>query len=150
MSTRKVVTGHNAEGMSTVAVDDIVSDVMTLPNISGWELATVASTGADFVLAPSAEGEPVDVGLVPGATQFVVWRLPPLENGANPAGMHATNTVDYIIVIQGSVSMKMGDGTEVELHRGDCVVQNGTHHEWVNRSGAECVMATIMVGVRRS
>lgn len=150
MNIRKVITGHDVHGNSMIDVDENVSETIRIPDVPGWEYATVALTPADFVLPSITPPAPVDVGLSPGATQFAMWRLPPVENGANPAGMHATDTVDYIFIVEGGVSMIMDDGSEVELRQGDCVVQNGTRHEWVNRTSEDCLMAVVMVGVGRS
>jgi naringenin degradation protein FdeH len=42
------------------------------------------------------------------------------------------------------MSMVMEDG-EVQLKPGDCIVQRGTNHAWVNRSGKPCVLAAVLV-----
>ena len=149
LNIRKIVTGLNGQGISTVTHDAAVSEVMTLPDIPGWAYATVAQTKSDFRLTGAEDSTPVDIGVAPGETQFALWRLPPVEQGPNPAGMHSTNTVDYVIVISGDVSLVMADGTEVDLHAGDCVVQNGTRHEWINRSRSDCIMAVVAMGVPR-
>ena len=150
MNVRMIVTGLNAQGASTVTDDAIVSEVTTLPDIAGWAYANVAQTQADLTLSAEKDSTPIDIGVAPGDTHFGVWTLPPVEQGPNPAGMHATNTVDYVIVLSGGVSLVMADGTEVTLGAGDCVVQNGTRHEWINRSGHDCTMAVFAVGVLRA
>lgn len=58
--------------------------------------------------------------------------------------MHRTQSVDYGIVLEGSMTLLLDD-TEVDLKAGDVVVQNGTVHAWRNRSGANCRMAFILV-----
>jgi hypothetical protein len=149
MGVRKVITGLDERGETRLITEERVTDVMTSPEVPGWEVAPIATTSPELVLPRTADPAPKDTGVTPGATQFLVWRLPPVENGPNPWGMHTTDTVDYVTVLSGSVSMLLADGTKVELHQGDCVVQNGTRHEWINRSGADCVMAVFMVGARR-
>jgi len=37
------------------------------------------------------------------------------------SGMHATDTVDYVIVLSGEVWLELDDGAEVHLKQGDCV-----------------------------
>jgi mannose-6-phosphate isomerase-like protein (cupin superfamily) len=150
MDVRTVVTGLGEQGDTKVTSDGRVTDVVAVPDIPGWEVAAIATTPPDLVLPRTADPAPKDTGVPPGATQFLVWRLPPVENGPNPWGMHTTDTVDYVTILSGRVSMLLGDGTEVELHQGDCVVQNGTRHEWINRSRADCVMAVFVVGARRA
>jgi mannose-6-phosphate isomerase-like protein (cupin superfamily) len=61
--------------------------------------------------------------------------------------MHKTDSIDYLVVISGSMHMLMEDG-EVELHAGDCIVQRGTHHAWVNRSGKPCVLAAVLIDAK--
>ena len=34
---------------------------------------------------------------------------------------------------------------EVQIRSGDCIVQRGTKHAWVNRSKAPCVIAFILI-----
>jgi len=150
MQLRRVVTGLDARGHATVVSDAAATDVMSVAAIPGWEIATVGATPRVLIVPTAADPPARGDQLEPGATRFLIWRLPPVEAGPNPAGMHCTDTVDYIVVLSGSVSMVMGGGGEVELRAGDCLVQNGTAHEWINRSGADCVMAVVMVGARRS
>lgn len=63
----------------------------------------------------------------------------------NP-GMHATQTVDYDIVLQGTVTLELDDGAEVELPPGSCVVQNGARHGWRNYGTETAIMAYVLVG----
>src|SRR5260370_30401689 len=98
---------------------------MTVPDVPGWEAATIATTPPGLVLPRTADPDPKDSGVAPGGTQFLVWRLPPMERGPNPWGMHTTDTVDYVVVLSGSVSIAVGDGAEGELRPCACVVHNG-------------------------
>ena len=58
--------------------------------------------------------------------------------------MHRTDTVDYAVVLQGSITMLLDD-TDVELSTGDVVIQNGTNHAWSNRGQAPCLIAFVLV-----
>ena len=49
--------------------------------------------------------------------------------------MHRTETIDYAVILSGEITMFLDD-QDVELKAGDTVVQCGTNHAWVNRSGA--------------
>lgn len=67
----------------------------------------------------------------------------------NP-GMHTTDTLDYGVVIRGEMLLELDDGKMVHLRQGDCVVQNGTRHRWINPIEEPCLMAFVMIGgVRR-
>ena len=47
--------------------------------------------------------------------------------------MHRTETLDYVVVIEGEVVLVLDD-SEVTLKKSDVVVQRGTAHAWENRS----------------
>ena len=58
--------------------------------------------------------------------------------------MHRTETIDYVIVIDGEIEMDMDDST-VKLKAGDILVQRGTNHAWANRSGKPARVAFVLV-----
>ena len=58
--------------------------------------------------------------------------------------MHKTKSIDYLVVIAGEMWMVMEEG-EVLLHAGDCIVQRGTNHAWVNKSDKPCLLAAILI-----
>ena len=62
-------------------------------------------------------------------------------------GMHATPTVDYVIVVHGEIWLDLGDGDEVHLRAGDTVVQNATRHAWRNHSSQPATLVVVMVGI---
>ena len=65
-------------------------------------------------------------------------------------GMHTTATVDYEFVVSGSIVLELDDGTEVELHPGDTVVQNGTRHAWRNQGSEPCQMVVVLIGAHHA
>jgi mannose-6-phosphate isomerase-like protein (cupin superfamily) len=58
--------------------------------------------------------------------------------------MHRTETIDYVIVLSGEVTMLLDD-TEVVLRAGDVMVQCGTNHAWSNRGTEPCQIAFVLV-----
>ena len=58
--------------------------------------------------------------------------------------MHRTETVDYVIVIEGEIEMDMDDST-VKLKQGDIMIQRGTNHAWANRSDRRARVAFVLV-----
>ena len=62
----------------------------------------------------------------------------------NHPHMHRTETVDYVIVIEGEIDMDMDDST-VRLRQGDIMVQRGTNHAWANRSGKRARVAFVLI-----
>jgi mannose-6-phosphate isomerase-like protein (cupin superfamily) len=84
-----------------------------------------------------------------GAVRFLIWRLPPESAGENPVGVHRTDTVDWVVVLSGEVTLVLGCGEEARLSTGDCLVQGGNLHHWRNVTTEPCVMAVFMVGAPR-
>lgn len=48
--------------------------------------------------------------------------------------MHRTSSIDFGIVTEGNVIMKLDDGSETHMTRGDVAVQRATQHQWDNAS----------------
>ncbi len=51
--------------------------------------------------------------------------------------MHRTRSLDYGIVVEGSIELVLDSGERQVLGRGDVCVQRGTNHAWRNPSDAE-------------
>jgi mannose-6-phosphate isomerase-like protein (cupin superfamily) len=63
-------------------------------------------------------------------------------------GAHQTETLDYVTVLRGEVTLVVGD-SEVTLRPGDCVVQQpGVPHDWQNRTAETSVMAGVLLSAR--
>ena len=58
--------------------------------------------------------------------------------------MHRTQSLDYALVLQGEIDMKL-DEEWVHLRAGDVLIQQATNHAWVNRSGADCRIAFVLL-----
>jgi quercetin dioxygenase-like cupin family protein len=74
-------------------------------------------------------------------TRFMIAEYPP----GNVPRMHRTETLDYIVVLQGAIEMELDKGEIVTLRQGDVMVQRGTNHAWVNRGPEICRMAFVLV-----
>ncbi len=171
---RRVVTGKTSAGKSVVVSDDKLEPI-TVAMIPGLE--TYEIWGADEVVRLPTDGsEPLAQSFFPseGGFRFGLFSVPPagLEPPADldmdeaiaevneklpgmldlseldHPGMHRTDTIDYIVVLSGEVSLELDDGQTVPLRTGDCVVQNATRHAWRNTSSAPCLMAFAIVGAR--
>jgi mannose-6-phosphate isomerase-like protein (cupin superfamily) len=58
---------------------------------------------------------------------------------------HATETLDYVTVLRGEVTLVVG-GAEVTLGPGDSVVQQpGVPHDWQNRSAERAVLVGVLL-----
>jgi mannose-6-phosphate isomerase-like protein (cupin superfamily) len=63
--------------------------------------------------------------------------------------MHATDSIDFAIVVSGEVTLVQGDGSEVVLRAGDVCVQNGAQHLWENRGDQPCMICIVVLGTPR-
>lgn len=71
-----------------------------------------------------------------------------LVAGARHPYMHRTDTVDYAIVLRGSITLLLDD-QDVDLRPGDVVIQNGTNHAWSNRGHEPCLVAFVLIDAAR-
>lgn len=61
---------------------------------------------------------------------------------------HATQTLDYVTVLSGQVTLIVGDA-ELTLGPGDSVVQQpGVPHDWQNRGTERAVMVGVLLSAR--
>jgi quercetin dioxygenase-like cupin family protein len=58
--------------------------------------------------------------------------------------MHATDTLDFMVVLEGEIVLGLDDG-EHHLVAGDTVVQRGTRHRWRVAGEAPCTYAVFML-----
>ena len=143
---RRVVTTHDAEGKSVVMVDAPADNPTS--RRAGHQSQLIWMTDA----TPSDLSHQEDMGRreagrppPPGGTIFRVLELQP---GVS-AEMHRTDTVDYVIVLEGVIDMEMDDGLEVRLEAGDVLVQRGTFHSWTNRGTVPCRLAAVLIDAKR-
>jgi quercetin dioxygenase-like cupin family protein len=141
---RRVITGHNADNVAKVLWEDFASNVKP------------PTHGARSTLVWCSEATPVDISIgekiedmgarilgtapPPKGTRFCVIDFP----AGAPGRMHRTETIDYVIVLQGEIEMDMDQST-VKLKAGDILIQRGTNHSWVNRSTEPARVAFVLI-----
>ncbi len=94
-------------------------------------------------------GAPADLDFEAAMAEFEE-KLPGLAGHMEPEapGMHTTATIDFEVVLQGSVDLELDDGAKVTLGVGDTVVQNGTRHRWSNPGTEPAVLAVFICGAQ--
>jgi mannose-6-phosphate isomerase-like protein (cupin superfamily) len=95
----------------------------------------------------AAVPEPPDPETLERLAADLETKLPGLLGIFEPEdpGFHQTPTVDYVFVIQGTMTLELDDGSETELPPGSCVVQNGTRHAWRNYGEETAILAHVIV-----
>ncbi|WP_156812517.1 cupin domain-containing protein [Legionella tunisiensis] len=58
--------------------------------------------------------------------------------------MHTTNSIDYVVLLKGEVTLLLDEG-EVNLKPFDAVVQRGTNHYWINKSGESALLLGVLI-----
>jgi mannose-6-phosphate isomerase-like protein (cupin superfamily) len=159
MGIRRVVTGHTADGIAVIASDE---EVESMPIGASGSAATLL-WGRDDVAHFPDDGSPARMAAgfpAPGGCAVAVMELAPsgddfhefvrdaLVPWSDPddAGMHRTATIDYDVVLEGTIGLELDDGAEVTLGPGDVVVQNGTRHRSHNRGNTVARMMSVTVG----
>lgn len=144
---RRIVTGHDANGVAKVLIDAPATNVRSSrPGSFSRLMWLTEGAPADISIGEDVEDTGArQSGTMPpvNGTRFAINDIPP----GRPGRMHRTETVDYAIVLAGEVDMEMDDST-VTLKAGDVVIQRGTNHSWVNRSDKPARIAFILVDAK--
>ena len=172
---RRVVTGHDANGKATVLSDGPAPFVHVNPrnpddtSTDIWRTGdmpvTIVAAHEETTLGPrrqmpAANGTVIRINRFAPETEEVRNMSPEAARAAfaalgnEPAStfgrggrhplMHRTETIDYAVILSGEITMLLDD-QDVELKAGDTVVQCGTNHAWVNRSGAVCEVLFVLI-----
>ena len=167
---RRIITGHNQHGKSIITLDgpparSIGEDVGGLFEV--WN-----TDGSDIISTDEIDRADVDILLSPpsGGTKFRYFQINPLPEGVPDAmmqeiaadafekigaahhrvdtkkhpAMHKTETIDYIILLQGDVTLIL-DEEEIDLKPFDVVVQRGTNHAWVNNGNEPALLIAVLI-----
>ena len=167
---RRIITGHNQHGKSIITLDgpparSIGEDVGGLFEV--WN-----TDGSDIISTDEIDRADEDILLSPpsGGTKFRYFQINPLPEGVPDAmmqeiaadafekigaahhrvdtkkhpAMHKTETIDYIILLQGDVTLIL-DEEEIDLKPFDVVVQRGTNHAWVNNGDEPALLIAVLI-----
>jgi mannose-6-phosphate isomerase-like protein (cupin superfamily) len=169
---RRVLTGHDAEGKSTIIADGFAANAKEMPPGSGlavtelWETASVPASNDGH---SDAGNRAVRLEPPKNGTLFRIVEFPPDSQWQNRPDardwakalkadhapdkssrdpmMHKTNTVDYIVVLKGEIFAILDKG-ETHLKPGDVFIQRGTNHSWSVRGSEPCVIAVVLVDAK--
>lgn len=167
---RRVITGHDENGKSIVVLDgpparsigEDVGGLFELWNTDGNMINTTdkidradskiilspPSNGSKFryfQINPTPEGVPMDVmqDMAAEAFEKIGASHHRVDTTKHPA-MHKTDTIDYIILLKGDVTLIL-DQEEVDIKPFDVVVQRGTNHAWVNNGSEPALLIAILI-----
>jgi quercetin dioxygenase-like cupin family protein len=145
--TRRIVTGHDAQGKAIIASDE------RLPGESRrggailacdlWSTERMPVDNSAAAEAAQKKGFVVRYNYV-GSGGGTVVRIVEFAPGA-PKFMHRTETLDYGILLEGECDLELDSGEVTHLRPGDVVIQRGTIHAWVNPGPSPCRFAFILI-----
>ena len=167
---RRIVTGHNEDGRSIITIDgpparsigEDVGGLFELWNTDGNKIDTKDNldradqdiilsppTGGTkfryFQINPTPEGIPMEImqEIAANAFEKIGAGHHRVDTSKHPA-MHKTETIDYIILLKGDVTLIL-DEDEVTLKPHDVVVQRGTNHAWVNNGDEPALLIAVLI-----
>jgi len=170
--TRRVVTGFDADGKSIVAIDGPPGSIIGA-NGAGLGEVWVTDGIADnsikgdlgkrpVILEPPAGGSVCRFFVVdPEDTKLSTKELEERAAAGFKAiagehcrpdttrgpGMHTTRTIDYVVLLDGEVTLILDKG-EVALKPFDVVVQRGTNHAWENRGTKRALLVAVLIDAK--
>jgi quercetin dioxygenase-like cupin family protein len=130
---RRVVTGNTPEGKAIFTSDETFEPVLIPSGDAEFSLLwTTAKVPVD--LNDTTDGRKREAGttLNGGSVIRVVDMLP----GAS-SPFHRSSSIDYGIVISGSIELELDEGQVKTIYPGEVIVQQGTIHLWRNLSKIE-------------
>ncbi len=170
---RRVVTGLNAQGRSVIVSDETMTDAYERPEWPGCGVTSAWSAGAVPVdnttmpkaiagfpvangvslmimeIAPESELDAMSPEQRARALEPVARGFPQaieIDTSKSPA-MHATDTMDMLIMLQGELVAIVDDG-EVTLKPFDVLIQRGVNHGWINRSDKPAIIAATVIDAK--
>jgi quercetin dioxygenase-like cupin family protein len=135
---RILVTGVDDQGRSCVLDERTPNDP---PSSAGITVTFAAETASSPPPPrPPGRGDLVPIVRGPGIARWSFVEFPP----GVTAPVHHTDSVDFDVILEGSVELVLDDGPH-RLEIGDAVVVNGVDHGWVTHNEA-CRMSVVVIG----
>src|SRR5712691_8412324 len=149
---RRIVTGHNASGLSAVKTDELLPGVSRgTACISDKEFwSTDKMSNDNSAAADAAQRAGFVKHLIPnyvGTGGGTTFRIDEIAPGA-ARFTHRTETVDYCIQLSGELDCELESGEVVHLKAGDVFINRGGLHTWVNNGSVPSLGAAVMIDAK--
>lgn len=139
---RRIVTGHNKKGESMVWKDDYAKNVkQPTEDITSTLLWSSDEMPIDFLNNEDYGARILGTAPPENGIRFTILEMAP---HATKSLMHRTDTLDYVVCIEGEMVHHL-DNETVTLKPGDVIVQRGTNHCWENRGDVPARVVVVLV-----
>jgi len=147
---RRIVTGHDADGVSVVVSDGPVPVTRELEEDGVAFHEVWVTTSAPARIGAGPEDPTAGAITVPPPSHGTRVRINEflpghLDERGLQSPVHRTESIDYGIVLEGEITLILADA-EVTARAGDVIVQRGTDHAWANRGDSVARVAFVLVG----
>jgi len=143
---RRIVAGFDAEGRSIITMDGPAPNRQVRPH--GTVSTLLWGTDETPAEARSAEDYGARENVVQPPPMGSWFRIVDFPAGF-PGRMHRTDSLDYVVCMEGEIDMELDDGRTVHMSAQDVMVQQGTNHSWINRSDAPARVAFALLDAKR-
>lgn len=127
---RRIVTGRDPAGKSCILFDGPGGFVTASSGVRVTLLWQSDRSPADNSGDTDAATAAYSFAFGRGGTKFLIVEFDPGDGLVGP-GMHATDTLDYGVMLAGRITLITQTG-EVDLVPGDLIVDRGVPHAWRN------------------
>ena len=154
-TVRRIVTGHDASGAAIVISDEQIAAVSRKlgAGITGSEMWSTDQMPVDNSGTTLDAQRTGFVGYFNtynyvGNGQGTAFRITSFAPG-HARFTHRTESIDYAIVLSGTIDMELDQARIVSLSAGDVVIQRGTVHTWLNTGDTPAVLAFILIDAKQ-
>ena len=137
---RRVLTYHNDAGRGFVASQDSIAAEM-MPHGVGSSVIWATHSHPAPVDEPTDRAKADGIGMVTPGSVVRIVDIPPHSKG----GLHRTVSLDYILVLEGSVTLALDNGSRTVVRKGELVIQQATMHGWDNEGDAWVRLFCVML-----
>ena len=167
---RRIITGHDENGKSIVAIDG--PPARSIGEEAGGLYEIWNTEGAGLDASSKKDRADIEIMLSPveSGTKFRYFQINPIPEGISDeaieaataeafekmgathhrvdtsrnAAMHETDTIDYIILLKGDVTL-IWDKEEIRLNPHELVFQRATNHAWGNNGTEPALLIAVLI-----
>lgn len=139
LDARRVVVAGGATGLEAIFEVRYVSPALTTESASVTELVEIGDEGSLKGSETPWHHDPEPDGAI-----FRLVTLKPVPPG-HVRPLHGSPTVDFGLVLVGTVELALPGGERMQLTAGDSFALRGIEHAWTNRGPGDCQLVVTLL-----